>query len=450
MSQKLPIVTIIGRPNAGKSSLFNRLLGERKAIVHDAPGTTRDRVEAIVEWQGKQFWLVDTAGMEADKTEFAQSVQNQVEIARDQADIIVVVVDGSTIISDEDASAIKQAQKSKKPVITAINKADRAKQPIEREKLPEPQIPVSAIHGTGSGDLMDAITEAAKEDFPSEEVPSMPVLSLLGRPNVGKSSILNALAGHERAIISSRPGTTRDVTEIQIPYKEHTWQVADTAGLRRKTKADTHIERFGNLRAMNVINASDVCALVLDATELVTAQDQRIAGMIKEAGKGMIIVVNKWDQTERTDQARNQLENMLAASFQFVWWAPLLLTAAPQKHNVDKLLPLADQTRTNHQRTIQTKHLNEFLQTATTEHPPAGLKNKHPKLKYMTQTDTSPPTFAVFGRHTPYLHWSYKRYLETRLREEFDFNGTPIRLQWREKDTEEGKKKVKGKRNETL
>jgi GTP-binding protein len=443
MSEKLPVVTIVGRANVGKSSLFNRLLGQRKAIVHEAPGTTRDRVEAIVEWQGRQFWLVDTAGLENEKDQLARSVQEQIKVAREQADIMVVTIDGSTILSEEDAKVIKQARGSGKPLITAINKTDRATQPIEREKLPEPSIPVSAIHGSGSGDLLDTIVDIAGQ-YPAGEAATIPTLALLGRPNVGKSSLLNVLAGHERAIVSQAPGTTRDMTEIRVNHEGQTWHITDTAGLRRKNKTGKHLERFSSLRALGAISSCEVCALVLDATEPATAQEQRIAGMVKEAGKGLVMVVNKWDQTERNNNARGQLEDALGASFQFVWWAPLLLVSATEQHHVNKLLPLASAAAGNRQKTVATKDLNETLQAAVANHPPAGLKDRHPKLNYITQTDTAPPTFTVYGRHTRFLHWSYKRYLETRLRERFDFDGTPIRLQWRQKQ-EAGRAHQKGK-----
>ncbi len=430
---KLPVVTIIGRTNVGKSSLFNRLLGQRKAVVYDAPGTTRDRVEAIMEWRGKQFWLVDTAGGESTDETLGDSIQHQIDIARASADILLLVVDGSSILSEEDIRTIKQAHKSGKPIITAINKSDRAARPIEQDKLPEPSVPVSAIHGTGSGDILDVIAGSI-EETPIKPASTTPSLALLGRPNVGKSSILNALAGTERAVVSEQPGTTRDVTEVEILHDEQTWRISDTAGLRRKTKTGGQtIERFSVLRTLEAINEHDVCALILDATEPATAQDQRIAGMVKEAGKGLILVVNKWDQTERTDKARDEIEYMLSTSFQFVWWAPLLLTSATQQHHLTKLMPLASQARKARQQTISTSELNSVLRTAVTDHPPAGLKNRHPKLNYITQTDTAPPTFTIYGAHTWYLHWSYKRFVETRLREEFDFTGTPIRLQWREK-----------------
>ena len=432
MSQNtLPIVAIVGRANVGKSSLFNRLLGERKAIVADEPGTTRDRVEAIVDWQGRQFWLVDTAGFERTSDELHASISEQIEAAQDAADLIVVVLDGSTVLSDEDQAVIKKVQKTRTNYIIALNKSDRSQRGIEADKLPaDSVIPVSAIHGTGSGDLLDAITEAIPKV--SRRKSTTPTLALLGRPNVGKSSLINAIANQQRSIVSEQAGTTRDSTEIETTINDETWRVIDTAGLRRASKAKD-IEYFSALRSSWAINESDVCVLVLDATEPGTAQDQRIAGMVKEAGKGLILAVNKWDQTERDDATRRQLEGRLAHVLAFVWWAPMVLTIAPEKHHTHKLLELAQSVRHNRERTITTKELNQTLQDTLNQHPPAGLKNYHPKLNYITQTDINPPTFTVFGSHTPYLHWSYKRFIESQLRESFSFEGTPLRFQWRSK-----------------
>lgn len=432
MKAAIPVVAIVGRANVGKSSLFNRLIGERKAVVADTPGTTRDRVEAIVEWSGKSFWLVDTAGFEYGGDELAPSIQEQIRTARDMADMLLLVVDGSTILSDEDRRVIKDIRKQDKPLVVAINKADRAKQPIETDKLPNaPSVKVSAVHGSGSGDLLDILIDHMPAAS-SAKVPTHPTLSLLGRPNVGKSSLLNVLAVQPRTAVADTPGTTRDTAEITATHEEQTWQIIDTAGLRRRSQVKD-IEYFSYLRTLQTINHSHVCALVIDANEPATAQDQRIGGMIKEAGKGLLIVANKWDLSERSDEARGRLEHILTTRLPFVWWAPLILTSATEKHNVSKILTLAAEVEQNRQRSITTPKLNQALEEITGSHPPAGLKNRHPKLNYITQTDTAPPTFAVYGSHTPYLHWSYKRFIESSLRERFEFTGTPIRLQWREK-----------------
>ncbi len=433
MSQiTLPIVAIVGRANVGKSSLFNRLLGERKAIVADEPGTTRDRVEAIVDWQGKSFWLVDTAGFERSGDDLKDSIHAQIDAAQEAADLIVIVLDSSSILSDEDQAVIKKVQKKNSNYIIALNKSDRSRPAIETDKLPSSNvISTSAIHGTGSGDLLDAIVDAVPEAA-SKRRSTTPTLALLGRPNVGKSSLINAIANQNRSIVSEHAGTTRDTTEIETYINDETWKVLDTAGLRRASKAKD-IEYFSALRSSWAINQSDVCVLVIDATEPGTAQDQRIAGMIKEAGKGLVLAVNKWDKTERDDKARKQLEIRLERSLSFVWWAPMVLTIAPEKHHIHKLLELAQEVRRNRQRTVLTKDLNDTLQDAINQHPPAGLKNFHPKLNYITQTDIKPPTFTVFGSHTPYLHWSYKRFIESQVRESYSFEGTPLRFQWRSK-----------------
>lgn len=433
MSDKLPVVAIIGRANVGKSSLFNRLAGERRAIVDDTSGTTRDRVEAIVEWNGQPFWLLDTAGFEYDNHGMAAPVQEQIQIAREMADLLLITLDGSTILSDEDHHVIKDAHRQGAPFLIAINKADHRRQPLEADKLPDvPILSVSAIHGTGSGDLLDAITRQLPTTTTAQSF-EYPTLALLGRPNVGKSSLLNALSGSQRSVVAETAGTTRDVAEIVVSDDRMSWQLADTAGLRRRSQL-RDIEYFSYTRTLDVINRSHICILVIDATEPATSQDQRIAGMIKEAGKGLIIALNKWDLTERGDDTRARLESVLAAQLPFVWWAPLILTSAATQHNISKILTLAADIWDNWQQSFSTRELNEALEQATLQHPPAGLKNRHPKLNYITQTDTCPPTFAVYGSHTYYLHWSYKRYLENYLREQFELMGTPIRLQWRSKN----------------
>ncbi len=430
--ETLPIVTIVGRPNVGKSSLFNRLLGERKAIVSDTPGTTRDRVQAIVEWGGRDFWLVDTAGMESATSDLEVSMQDQLSVARDQADLILIVIDSSTILSDSDSRIIKDAHKSGKPIIVAANKADHKRPQVEFDKLHAKTIvPVSAIHGTGSGDLLDAIVDQipkARKSTEKEET----TIALLGRPNVGKSSILNTLSGEERAIVDDTGGTTRDVNDALITREGRKWRLLDTAGIRKIGKRGSAIEHYSSLRSLSAINESDICVLVTDATEPATGQEQRIAGMIKEAGKGMIIVVNKWDLTDRTDDEAKRLERIFRHQFQFVWWAPLIMTSATTKHNLFKIFDIAKEVEKNRKRKLTTRQLNKFLEEAVGEHPPAGLKNRHPKLRYITQVDIDPPTFAVFGTQTLFLHWSYKRYLEGRLREAYDYSGTPIRFRWRD------------------
>lgn len=430
--ETLPIVTIVGRPNVGKSSLFNRLLGERKAIVSDIAGTTRDRVQAIVEWGGRSFWMVDTAGLETPQSDLEASMQQQLDAARDAADLIVIVIDSSTILADGDTRIIKEAHKSGKPIIIAANKSDRKHPQVEFEKLPAKTIvPISAIHGTGSGDLLDEIIKQIPKRRKTSEN-KITTLAFLGRPNVGKSSLFNSLVGEERAIVDDSGGTTRDVNDTEITYKKKLWRLLDTAGIRKIGKRDSAVEHYSSLRSLAAINESDVCVLVTDATEPATAQEQRIAGMIKEAGKGMIIAVNKWDLTEREDEDAKRLERIFRHQFQFMWWAPLLFTSATSAHNVFKILDLAAEVEKNRNRKLTTRELNDFLEDSVNTHPPAGLKNKHPKLRYITQVEVKPPTFAVFGAQTPYLHWSYKRYLEGRLREAHDFSGTPVRFKWRD------------------
>lgn len=432
MTPRLPIVAIIGRANVGKSSLFNRLLGERKAIVADEPGTTRDRVDGIVEWNGRCFWLVDTAGAESGSGDLESAMQAQLETAQAAADAIVLVVDGTTLLSDEDERLLQTVYKSRKPFVVAVNKSDRSDQAVERQRLPKSRtIAVSAIHGSGSGDLLDALVQQLPEGA-SVSQPQQPTLALLGRPNVGKSSLMNALTGSSRSIVDSAGGTTRDAVEAEVHGAHQSWRLIDTAGLRRTHKSGA-IEYFSALRTARTIQDSHVCTLVIDAQEPATAQDQRIAGMVTEAGKGLILAVNKWDLLERSDSTRKQLEAQLAHQLAFVWWAPVVLTIAPQQHHTQKLLEVAETVFANRQRRLATPELNDILADAQDAHPPAGLKNQHPKLRYITQTDIEPPTFTIYGSHTRYLHWSYKRFLEGQLRDAYDFSGTPIRMQWRDK-----------------
>lgn len=430
MSKNLPLVAIVGRPNVGKSSLFNRLLGERKAIVAEEAGTTRDRVQGITEWNGRAFWLVDTAGIDRAEDEIESSMQAQVGTAIEQADLVVVVVDGSTIMHDQDQAAIKSVQKAKKPMLVAINKSDRAKQPLEKNKLRGAvHVSVSAIHGNGSGDLLDMIVSnlpEGKQKAKSNHI----TIALLGRPNVGKSSLLNQLSGEERAIVAAEAGTTRDVTHIDILVNKQSYRLLDTAGIRRSGKRTRGIEKFSAIRTINAINEADVCILLTDASEPATSQDQRIAGMIKDAGKPLIMAVNKWDLTERDDDTKRILEHSYIRQFPYIWWAPLIFISAKSGHNVRKLLPMAKKAYKNWLQEIQTAKLNGVMEAAIAAHPPAGLKNRHPKLRYITQTANRPPTFTIFGSGLDFLHWSYKRFFETKLREEFDFSGTPIQLRF--------------------
>ena len=431
-----PLVAIIGRPNVGKSSLFNRLVGVRQAITHETAGTTRDANYGSLTWNGRHFLLADTAGMQrGDRGGLETAVQEQIEEIAQIADLLVVVIDAGVMVTKEDQLAARLALKSGKPVVLAVNKIDTAAGGLadapERLGI-SPIIETSAIHGRGTGDLLDAITAAiaAAPEPPDEQVTT---LALLGRPNVGKSSLLNALAGKQQAIVSERAGTTRDVGSIDVTYHGQTLRILDTAGLRRRGKIEGGIEKYSSLRTLAAISRADIAAVVMDAGELSTAGDQHIAGSVIEAGKGLILVVNKWDAVEKETGTQERFTRQLVNDFAFVHWAPLLYTSATQGLNVTRLFELVRQITATRTQTIPTTALNKLVEKMVAKQPPAGLKNRRPKIKYVTQTGTNPPTFTFFSSYPEMIHFSYHRYLENGLREAYDFGGTPIKLEFRGK-----------------
>jgi GTP-binding protein len=443
MASKLPTVAIIGRANAGKSSLFNR-------IVAREAGTTRDNVIGKVHYRndGKdsEFWLVDTAGLKNPEDEFEASIQEQIEEAADAADVILVVVDSTQFIGDEERSVAKKALKSKKPVILIANKADL------KNSLPDdefqrlgikPIIRTSAEHNTGISDVLNTIADIVPPRS-EKEADEILRLALIGRPNVGKSQLFNTLAGKQQAVVANVAGTTRDVNRIQIRYNQRTLELLDTAGVRRQGKQEVGIEKFSVLRTLQAIEESDICFLLMDVNELNTQLDQRLAGLIAEAGKGLVIVVSKWDSVEGKDAyTRDALAPKISYSFKFTPWAPLIFTSSVTGQNVTKLFDLAVDIDARRKQETKTRVLNDLLQKAIQKHPPAGLKNTHPKLRYMVQTDTMPPWFVIHGSNLKFVHWSYKRYLERLLRETYDYSGTPIKFSFRdEKQIKENRQRI--------
>lgn len=437
---KVPIVAIVGRANVGKSSLFNAILGRREAIVADEPGTTRDSITAKAELDsGKQFWLVDTAGLKDAADAFELTIQDQITEATHSADIILVTVDATAMVTEEDRRVAKMAFKSGKEILLLVNKADKAKQPqIEAyEKLGiKPLIATSATQKKG----FDELEEALDELLPAasiKEADDRIRIALLGRPNVGKSSLYNAMAKKQQAIVADRAGTTRDVNRTTIKYQGRELELLDTAGIRRSGKIEKGIEQFSVLRSLQAIEQADVCFLLIDANELSVALDQKIAGMIKEAGKGLVLVVSKWDSVEKDAYTRDDIARGIAHEFNFVPWAPLIFTSSVDGKNVTKLFDLALEIMERRQQVIPTRQLNAWLKKVLDTHPPSGLKNRQPKLRYMVQEDWNPiPSFKVFGAHTKYLHWSYKRHMDRMLREEWDFVGTPVQLWFIDRDVE--------------
>lgn len=435
MARKLPTVAIIGQANVGKSSLFNRMVRSQQAIVAREAGTTRDNVLGKVNYRDHQFWLVDTAGLKDPDDEFEAGIQEQITEATAAADVILVVVDSTLYPSDQDRLVAKKALRSKKPVILVLNKTDLkgALTPGEFMRLGiRTMVQTSAEHNRGVASLLDAITA----DIPAQrerEASDVLRVALIGRPNVGKSNLFNTLAGKQQALVANIAGTTRDVNRVQVRYNQQTIELLDTAGIRRQGKQAVGIEKFSVLRTLQAIEESDVCLLLLDVNELGVALDQRLAGIIADAGKGLVVVVSKWDSVEGKDAyTRDALAPKISYHLKFVPWAPLIFTSSVTGQNVTKLFDLALAVRARQLQPTKTRVLNNLLQEATRRHPPAGLKNTHPKLRYMVQTDTTPPWFVVYGSNLKFVHWSYKRYLERLVRDTYDYSGTPIKFSFRD------------------
>lgn len=436
-ANKLPIVAIVGRANVGKSSLFNAILERREAIVAKEAGTTRDSITAKATWRGQDFWLVDTAGMKDAEDDFEFTIQEQIQQAADSADIIWVVVEADVVITEEDRRVAKTALKSRKPVFLVVNKVDKARgvdmDSFQRLGI-KPIIHTATTQHRGIGELLDTLIEQIPKATLKEDDNRLHI-ALLGRPNVGKSSLFNSLAKKQQAIVADLAGTTRDINRAIIKYEGREIELMDTAGIRRPGKIGVGLEHFSVIRALSAIQQADVCLMLMDANELNTALDQKIAGMIKESGKGLILVVSKWDAVEGRDAyTRDAIAPTIAQAYDFVPWAPLIFTSATTGQNVIKIFDLAQDIDMRRKKRITTSALNRWLREVVDKHPPAGLKGRAPKLNYMTQEDDNPiPAFKVFGSQTKFLHWSYKRYLERNLRERWHYEGTPVQLWFIEK-----------------
>jgi len=437
MSTKLPIVAIVGRANVGKSSLFNAILERREAIVAREPGTTRDSITAKASWNGQDFWLVDTAGMKDATDDFEFTIQEQIAQAADSADVIWVLVEADVPITEEDRRVATLALKSRKPVFLVINKVDKAKghalDAFQRLGI-KPIIRTSTTQHRGIGELLDTLVEQIPKATLADNDDRVKV-ALLGRPNVGKSALFNALAKKQQAIVADRAGTTRDINRTSVRYEGQELELMDTAGIRRSGKIGTGIEHFSVIRTLSAIEQADVCLLLIDVNELATGLDQKIAGMIKEAGKGLVLIVSKWDSVEGKDAfTHDALAPKVSEAFEFVPWAPLIFTSAVTGQNVTKIFDLVLQIMEARKTRISTSALNAWLGITIAKHPPAGLRNRAPKLNYMVQEDDNPiPAFKIFGAHTKYIHWSYRRYMERELRATFNFYGTAIQLWFIEK-----------------
>ena len=446
MASRLPTVAIIGRANAGKSSLFNRMVRAQQAIVAREAGTTRDNVVGRVEHNGSQFWLVDTAGLKDPADEFEATIQHQIDEAAEAADVILVVVDTTEYPDNEDRAVAKKALRSKKPVILVTNKAD-LKESLRDDEFRRLGISTiirtSAEHSSGVSDVLDMIASLIPQttEYIEDDVVR---IALIGRPNVGKSYLFNTLAGKQQAIVANVAGTTRDLNRIRVNYHEQALELIDTAGVRRQGKQEVGIEKFSVLRTLSAIEEADVCLVLMDVNELNVSLDQRLAGLVAEAGKCLILVVSKWDTVLEKDAfTRDALAPKIARNFDFVPWAPLIFTSSVTGQNVTKLFDLALEVVARRDQETKTRVLNDLLQKATQKHPPAGLKNSHPKLRYIVQTDTLPPWFVIYGSNLKFVHWSYKRYLERIVRETYNYAGVPIKFSYRdEKQIKANKERI--------
>jgi GTP-binding protein len=442
MSRKLPIVAIIGQTNAGKSALFNRLVGRQDAIVAREAGTTRDSVVRVVN-HNKPFILVDTAGLKDPADDFEATIQDQVDDAIATADLILLVKDITEYPDQTDKNISRKALKSRKPVFLVLNKSDLKEKisPDEYLSLGIKDVFItSAEHNNGIRQIVNAIntklpfSRSDLEKHKSGEMSNHLKIALIGRPNVGKSHLFNALAGKQQAIVAPVAGTTRDINRITVKYHGKEIELLDTAGVRRPGKIELGIEKFSVIRTVAAIEESDVCLLLMDVNELNTAVDLSLAGMITEAGKGIIIVITKWDDADGQDDERDA-DAILAEmrhKLDFVPYAPVIFTSAVTGKNLPKIFELATDIVQRRQQQIPTRKLNDMLQKAVAKHPPAGLKNTLPKMRYIVQTDINPPWFVIYGANFKHIHWSYKRYLERNLRENFDLIGTPIRFSFRD------------------
>jgi GTP-binding protein len=438
-----PIVALVGRPNVGKSTLFNRIVGERVAIVEDVAGTTRDRLYYDTDWNGRAFTVVDTGGMEIEPgSDLANRVRQQAELAVREADVVVFLVDGRQGVTPGDEEVAQLLRQSSKPVILAVNKADTVAQlasSAEFYRLGLPEVfSISALHGTGTGDLLDAIVAVFPPQPPAEPEVGEHLLrvALVGRPNVGKSSLVNALAGSERSIVHDVPGTTRDAIDTEIEIEGKKLILVDTAGVRKRGRIERGIEQFSVLRSVRAIEQADVVGVVIDAAEGVTAQDTHLAGFAVSAAKGLALVVNKWDLVPAGRGAREEFLAQIRSDFKFAPYAPTLFVSARNHSHVDDIATTAFQIFGERQKRVPTAALNDLVAEAVHAHGPSSDRGRTLKVFYVTQAAVNPPTFVFFVNDPELLHFSYQRYLENRLREAFGFDGTAIRLVFRAREGE--------------
>jgi len=433
MSQ--PIVALVGRPNVGKSALFNRLVGERLAIVQDMPGTTRDRLYAQADWAGRTFTVVDTGGILAVPTDdMTQQVHGQASLAIAEADVVIFLTDVLSGLTPDDYDVADILRRSKKPVILAVNKADNAERRLAANEFYalgiEPLFAISALHGTGTGDLLDAVVGAFPPQ-PEEEEAERIGIAIVGRPNVGKSSLLNAILGQERTIVSPVPGTTRDAIDTELTWKGQDLLLIDTAGIRRRGAVEPGLEKYSVLRTLRAINRADVVLLVLDSAEGVTAQDAHVAGYILEEDKSVVVVLNKHDLVSNDHAAEEALRASVRTELRFLSYVPVLFASALHRRGIQEVVDTALRVRQSRFQRLTTGELNEMVREAVAQHAPPSKWGKRLRIYYATQPKVDPPTFVFFVNDKRLVHFSYERYLENQIRARFPFEGTPIRLEFR-------------------
>ena len=434
-----PIIAIVGRPNVGKSTLFNKLAGRRLSIVDDQPGVTRDRIYGECEWRNRKVMLVDTGGIEpASKDIILSQMRTQAEIAIDTADVIILVTDLRTGVVATDMEVASMLLKSGRPVVLCVNKCDSVGDPppefyeFYNLGLGDP-IAVSSVHGHGTGDLLDAAFDYLPPEESDEDEGEMIRVAVIGKPNVGKSSLVNRIVGENRCIVSNIAGTTRDAIDTTVENNFGKFTFIDTAGLRRKSKVEDTIERYSNLRSEMAVERADVCLIMIDGTEGFTEQDSKVAGIAHEAGKACIIVVNKWDAVEKDDHTMIEYRKKLENDFSFMSYAPIIFISAQTGQRIDRLFDLIKHVASSNSIRIPTGVLNDILAQATARVQPPTDKGRRLKIYYMTQASTRPPTFVCFCNSIPLFHYSYQRYLENRIREVFGLEGTPVRFILRER-----------------
>ncbi len=433
------LVAIVGRPNVGKSTLFNKLVGKRMSIVDDTPGVTRDRIYGKAEWLDRSFMLVDTGGIEPDtKDIILAQMRTQAQLAIDSADVIIFVVDIKTGVTASDHEVASMLLKSGKPIVLCVNKCDNVGElppdiyEFYNLGLGDP-IAVSSVHGHGTGDLLDEVFKYMPETDEDDYSDDYTKIAVIGKPNAGKSSLINRIAGEERVIVSDIAGTTRDAIDTIVERDGEKYVLIDTAGIRRKSKVTEQIERYSVLRAYMAIDRADVCVIMIDANEGFTEQDSKVAGYAHEQGKASVIAINKWDSIEKDGKTMDEFRKKLEVDFSFMSYAPMVFISALTGQRVDKLFEQIRYTREQNARRITTGMLNDLLSYATARVQPPSDKGKRLKLYYMTQASTKPPEFVIFCNNKELFHYSYQRYIENQIRESFGLNGTPIKIVIRER-----------------